>query len=61
MENISTATLLELAVKWEREAIIEGARDGSPDAAVKNAIEDGESKAKNYCADQLRRLIELLT
>jgi len=55
-----TETLLDLAEKWERRKDNEMVQDGSPDAAVGNAKDDGVRQGKNQCALELRTLISLM-
>jgi hypothetical protein len=57
---MKTETLLDLAEKWERDAIQNGARDGSKDAEYNNAAEDGRSACKLECAEDIRRLIAII-
>jgi hypothetical protein len=53
--------LLELAKRWEHEAKVpEHPLDGSDEAKVPNALAEGERRAKQECAVELRRLIDLL-
>lgn len=54
-------TILELAAKWDRVANKDdGPQDGSPSAAVSNAMETGFRNALRGCAVDLRTLVKLL-
>lgn len=52
--------LLELAHRWDADAHVPECMDGSPEAAVPNAIDRGRREAKRECADALRMLVGLL-
>lgn len=52
--------LKELAAKWARDAIQPNTEDGSPDAALGNALGKGVRMGLNSCASDLLKLIELL-
>jgi len=52
--------LLELAEKWERDAIEPKCSDGSKEAERQNAIDQGIRNGKRQCADSLRALIDIL-
>ena len=54
------AILLELAERWERDAVSPQVADGSPEAAVGNAKAQGQRESKRECADTLRTLVLLL-
>lgn len=54
------AVLLELAARWEREAVEPQCEDGSPEAAIGNAKAHGRRQGLRECADALRMLIRLL-
>lgn len=54
------AVLLELAERWEREAVTPDNQDGSPEAERENAIDQGNRGAKRECADTLRTLVDML-
>lgn len=51
--------LLELAKRWENDAVEPSVKDGSEDARIPNAIEQGERQAKRECADTLRTLVQI--
>lgn len=57
---MNSAILLELAKRWERDAVEPECQDGAPEAAIGNAIAKGERQAKRECADALRMLVQLL-
>lgn len=52
--------LLALVERWERDAIVSGTQDGSTEAEIPNAIEEGRRVCKRECADTLRTLIKML-
>lgn len=52
--------LLELASRWEHDAKAPECEDGSPEAAISNAIAHGQRQGKRECADALRMLVQLL-
>lgn len=52
--------LLELANRWEIEAISPSVVDGNPEAKIPNAIAQGHREAKRECADTLRVLIGMI-
>ena len=52
--------LLELANRWEIEAISPSVVDGNPEAKIPNAIAQGRREAKRECADTLRVLIGMI-
>ena len=52
--------LLELASRWEREANDNIPVDGSPEAAISNAVERGHRECKRECADTIRTLVSVL-
>ena len=54
------AVLLELAARWEREAVAPDCSDGSESAKAPNAIAQGERQALRACADTLRSLVQML-
>ena len=54
------AILLELAARWERDAVAPQCEDGSPDAQRGNNIAQGRREGKRECADALRSLVQLL-
>lgn len=53
--------LLELAKRWDADAITPQVQDGSPDALIVNAECKGERQAKRECADTLRMLVDIFT
>lgn len=57
---MKSAILLELAKRWEQDAVEPETQDGSPSAQEFNAIRKGERQAKRQCADALRMLVYLL-
>lgn len=52
--------LIELADRWERDAIAPENEDGSPEAERGNVLCKGQRKAKRECADALRTLISII-
>lgn len=52
--------LLELARRWDQDAMEPHALDGSPEAVEGNAVARGERQAKRECADALRTLVSML-
>lgn len=54
------AVLLELAARWEIDAIDPDVTDVSDAAKVPNAIARGERQALRACADTLRALVQML-
>lgn len=52
--------LLVLAERWIRDATEPATQDGSPEAQVRNAVEQGQREAKRECADTLRVLVKML-
>lgn len=54
------AVLLELAARWERDAVAPECQDGSPAAVVSNAEAHGRRQGLRECADALRMLVQLL-
>lgn len=57
---MKSSILLELAKRWEQDAVTPEKQDGSPEAALGNAIAKGERQAKRECADALKTLVGLL-
>jgi len=57
---MKSSILLELARRWEQDAVQPQMQDGAPEAALKNAIAKGERQAKRECADALKTLVNLL-
>ena len=57
---MNPSVLLELAKRWEREAIESECSNGAPEAERQNAIDDGIRRGKSNCAADLRNLIKLL-
>lgn len=57
---MNDAVLLELARRWEREAVAPDCADGSEAAKVPNAIAHGERQAMRACADTLRSLVQMI-
>lgn len=55
------AILLELAARWELDALPPKVEDGSPGAQETNAIEHGIRQGKRECADGIRTLVKLLS
>lgn len=53
------AVLLELAARWERDAITPDCQDGSPEAEIPNAKAEGHRECKRECADTLRALVDM--
>jgi hypothetical protein len=58
--QMKDAILLELAERWERDAVPPQCSDGSPEAAIGNAVDKGQREAKRECADTLRTLVSIL-
>lgn len=54
------AVLLELAERWERDAVTPERADGSKEAKIPNAVAKGIREGKRECADGLRALLNLL-
>jgi len=55
------AILLELAVRWERDANkTPECSDGSEEAKIPNAVEKGRREGKRACAYGLRMLVDML-
>lgn len=52
--------LLELARRWDLDAVPPDCEDGSPEAQRSNGIAEGRREAKRECADTLRTLVSLL-
>lgn len=52
--------LLELAKRWELDAVEPEVQNGSDEAKIANAVAKGERQAKRECADSLRMLVSLL-
>lgn len=52
--------LIELAARWDRDAISPQVEDGSEEAKIRNAVSRGERQAKRECADTLRTLVQML-
>ena len=52
--------LIELAKCWEIDAVEPKLEDGSPDAQIGNAIDQGIREGKRECADALRSLVLIL-
>ena len=54
------AVLLELAARWEQDAIEPENQDGSEQAVLPNAVQQGIREGRRECADGLRMLVDLL-
>lgn len=54
------SVLIELAKRWENDAITPECQDGSPEAAIGNAEAHGRRQGFRECADALRMLVGLL-
>ena len=54
------AVLLELAERWEREAVEPDCQDGSDEAKIPNAKAQERRECKRECADTLRTLVDML-
>lgn len=52
--------LIELAARWDRDAISPQVEDGSEEAKIRNTVSRGERQAKRECADTLRTLVKML-
>lgn len=52
--------LLELVKKWESKSESPDCEDGSPEAAVENAVGRGRRSQLRECAEELTLLIKLL-
>lgn len=57
---MKSSILLELAKRWEQDAVEPQCQDGAPSAQEFNAIAKGERQAKRECADALKMLVQLL-
>lgn len=57
---MNPSILLELAARWERDAITPDCESGDPGAQRQNNIDHGIRQGKRECADALRSLITLL-
>lgn len=60
IRHMNPDILIELAARWEHDAKAPECEDGSPDAAISNAISKGVRQGKRECADALRMLVQLL-
>ena len=54
------AILIELAARWDRDAVAPQCEDGSEEAKIRNAVNRGERQAKRECADTIRTLVQLV-
>ena len=54
------AVLIELANRWDAQAVQPEKQDGSENAKIPNAKEAGRREAKRECADTIRMLISLI-
>ena len=52
--------LIELASKWDRDANPSYPEDGSPSAALSNAVEQGRRAGLRECAMSLRTVVKIL-
>ena len=52
--------LLELVSRWEKDAIEPEKQDGSEQAVLPNAVQQGIREGKLECADGLRMLVDIL-
>ena len=59
-QTINKAVLLEMASRWENDAVAPEKEDGSPLAQRGNDLSKGIREGKRECADGLRTLISLL-
>ena len=57
---MKSSILLELAKRWEQDAVEPQLQDGAPEAQFCNAVAKGERQAKRECADALKTLVNLL-
>lgn len=57
---INCAVLIEMARRWEEEAVTPEIMDGSPGAELGNAVQQGQREAKRECADGLKMLVDML-
>jgi len=57
---MNIATLIELAEKWERDAVTPQVEDGSPGAEIMNAKARGGREQLKACANDLRMLVQVL-
>lgn len=57
---MKSVILLELARRWELDAVEPKCQDGSVGSEIHNAIGEGERRAKRECADALKMLVQLL-
>ena len=56
---MKSSILLELAKRWEQDAVDPQLQDGAP-AQFGNAVAKGERQAKRECADALKMLVQIL-
>lgn len=59
-KQVKSSILLELARRWEEDAVTPQCQDGAEEAKIGNAIAKGERQAKRECADALKTLVHLL-
>ena len=52
--------LLELAARWQNDAVEPEIKDGSEQAVLPNAVQQGIREGKRECADGLRMIVDLL-
>jgi len=57
---MNPAILLELAARWERDAIQPDCENGAPEAQRQNDIDHGIRQGKRECADSLKMLVSIL-
>ena len=58
--RMKDAILIELAARWDRDAIAPQRESGYEDAKIGNAVSKGERQAKRECADTIRTLVQML-
>lgn len=54
------AILLELARRWDADAVTPETMSGAEDAKIGNAVDKGRREAKRECADTLRSLVSII-
>ena len=54
------AILIELAARWERDAVEPNCQDDSDEARIPEAKAQGERETLRMCADTIRSQVELL-
>ena len=57
---MKNAVILELAARWEKDAIDPEVCDGSEDARIPNAKASGAREQLRACADTLKMLVQII-